>query len=137
MKKESLYYRIRALHNILCKHENYLPKLYKFSNIVTGESPFEDFNFEFDSRYGKAHIITYKENNIYFYYKGDIEIEINRLTRNIKCNNIEDNRIRELELYLYNIFGIPNIQKDFIDILLDKLEDLYDRVKCKFFKRFC
>ena len=118
MYKESLYNRIETLFNTMAKKRYYLPKLYKFEDVVTDLSPNKDMRFIFNSRYGKAEILMYKEKEIAFSYWGDIEFE-KRLTKSITCSKIEDNRIRELELYIYNVFGVPEREKS----LKEKFED--------------
>lgn len=118
MFKDNLYNRIETLFNTMARRRYYLPKLYKFEDVVTDLSPYKDMRFIFKSRYGKAEVIMYNENGITLKYYGDIEFE-KRLTKRITCNKIEDNRIRELELYVYNVFGIPEKEKS----LKEKFED--------------
>lgn len=103
----NLYERINTLFETLYRRRNYLHKLYKFHNVVCNLSPEKDIRFEFYSMYGMADIIFYTERGkLWLKYWGKTEFEL-CLTKNITCDNIVNNRIRELETYIYSVFGYP------------------------------
>lgn len=120
MFKDTLYNRLFNIWTLLNRKRNYLHKLYKFHNVAYYISEGRDFNFEFDSQYGKANIIMYEDKNIIFKYYGKIEFEL-ELTKDMECDYFQDHRIRELELYLYSIFGVPRIYSEW--------EKLWFRIK--------
>lgn len=107
MFKDTLYNRVNTLHRMLYKHRNHLKHLYKFHSVIEGLTPYKDINFYFYSRYGEANIIIYKENNLtHIKYYGKVEFDI-LIDKNTECDTIIDNRLRELELYLFKVYGIP------------------------------
>jgi len=121
MYKDSLYNRINTVHDVLFKHRNYLHRLPKILRVWCDFSPYMDLNIIFNSKYGKAEIIIYKESNrTVFKYYGDIEFEwINK--RTLTCDYTQDNRLRELELYIYEKYGIPEIKVTLIEQIKERL----------------
>jgi len=101
------YTRLKNLQNLLYRKRRGLNFLYKVENVCYDVSDKWDIKFDFLSRYGKAEVYLYPEKNyVVFKYCSKESFEL-RITKEVDWNSRAENRIQELEQYLYSVYGMP------------------------------
>lgn len=114
--------RLHKLHKVLYKHKYYLHNLDKIKNVCFDISEDdEDITLTFNSRYGDALIVICKD---YMFYEGPKR----NFTSSEELDYYQQNALRELELYIFNIYKVPCC---FSEKVKYYIRGIYDRFRKK------